>query len=203
MAEQETPAIVLHEVERRYRQGEATLEILTGAELQCGRASRSRWSRRRAPANRRCCISPACSSMPDGGEVYHRRRADLDAVAMPRARASAATTIGFVYQFHHLLPEFSALENVMLPQLIRGLPRARRATRARAVVLSRPRPSGSPTARPNCPAASSSASRSPARSPTRRASCWPTSRPAISTHTPPTMSSRRCTQLVKPPASPR
>ena len=38
--------------------------------------------------------------------------------------------IGFVYQFHHLLPEFSAAENIMLPQMIRGLPRAEAETRA-------------------------------------------------------------------------
>jgi lipoprotein-releasing system ATP-binding protein len=42
-------------------------------------------------------------------------------------------TLGFVYQFHHLLPEFSALENVMLPQMIAGV--ARSAAREKAAAL--------------------------------------------------------------------
>jgi len=42
--------------------------------------------------------------------------------------------IGFVYQFHHLLPEFSALENVVLPQLANGVPRREAAARARELL---------------------------------------------------------------------
>ena len=66
---------------------------------------------------------------PDGGEVY------IDSVATSHMSDTARTRIrrtdiGFVYQFHHLLPEFSAVENVMLPQMIRGLKRAEAQTRA-------------------------------------------------------------------------
>jgi lipoprotein-releasing system ATP-binding protein len=56
---------------------------------------------------------------PDSGEVYiaGKATAALDDAGRTALRR---TEIGFVYQFHHLLPEFSALENVAMPQLIRG-----------------------------------------------------------------------------------
>jgi lipoprotein-releasing system ATP-binding protein len=54
-----------------------------------------------------------CSTLPDHRRTALRRRA-----------------IGFVYQFHHLLPEFSALENVVLPQMIDGISRGAAAKRA-------------------------------------------------------------------------
>jgi lipoprotein-releasing system ATP-binding protein len=71
---------------------------------------------------------------PSAGEVY------IDAVAtsqlsdVQRTRIRR-TEIGFVYQAHHLLPEFSALENVIMPQMIRGLSR-REATKRAAELLS-------------------------------------------------------------------
>ncbi|KRA83524.1 ABC transporter ATP-binding protein [Altererythrobacter sp. Root672] len=44
--------------------------------------------------------------------------------------------LGFVYQFHHLLPDFTAQENVMLPQLVRGVERAQAAVRAEELLAS-------------------------------------------------------------------
>ena len=69
---------------------------------------------------------------PDAGEVYIDAVAtsNLSDIARTRIRR---TEIGFVYQFHHLLPEFSALENVVLPQMIHGL--SRREANARGTEL--------------------------------------------------------------------
>ena len=66
----------------------------------------------------------------DGGEVFldGEPTAALSDAARTRLRRNS---IGFVYQAHHLLPEFSAIENVMLPQMVRGLGRERGA-KARA-----------------------------------------------------------------------
>ena len=105
----------------------------TASSLRSGRGSRLRWSRHRAPASRRCCTSPACSSIPITGDVYIDGRSTSILADHERTRIRR-NEIGFVYQSHHLLPEFSALENVMLPQMIRGLARAPRP-RPRAVEL--------------------------------------------------------------------
>jgi lipoprotein-releasing system ATP-binding protein len=43
-------------------------------------------------------------------------------------------SLGFIYQFHHLLPDFNALENIILPQMIRGLPLVDATTRAEALL---------------------------------------------------------------------
>ena len=187
---EDIPILFLHAVERTYRQGDATLHILNGAELAV-------W-----PGQSVALVAPSGAGKstllhiagllehPDGGEVYIDGRATAILPDAERTRIRR-NEIGFVYQSHHLLPEFTALENVMLPQMIRGLSRAarRRSARSSCSAISACA-TGSPTGRRNCPAASSSASRSRARSPTRRASCWPTSRPAISTCTPPTTCSR-------------
>ncbi|SFR15226.1 ABC transporter ATP-binding protein [Poseidonocella sedimentorum] len=59
-----------------------------------------------------------------------------DFAALPDRRRTIARRrdVGFVYQFHHLLPEFSALENVMLPQLANGATRAEARARAAALL---------------------------------------------------------------------
>ncbi|AXC50331.1 ABC transporter ATP-binding protein [Paracoccus suum] len=70
---------------------------------------------------------------PDEGQVVLQGR-DLTG-ASDRLRTQARRReLGFVYQFHHLLPEFSALENVVLPQLANGTPAGAARTRARSLL---------------------------------------------------------------------
>jgi lipoprotein-releasing system ATP-binding protein len=66
---------------------------------------------------------------PDAGEVYISGE-PCGTLSDDRRTAIRRLEIGFVYQFHHLLPEFSALENIMMPQLIKGLPKKESAERA-------------------------------------------------------------------------
>ena len=66
---------------------------------------------------------------PDGGEVYLAGQPTTGLSDAERTRLRR-TEIGFVYQAHYLLPEFSAVENVMLPQMLRGLPRGEARARA-------------------------------------------------------------------------
>ena len=72
---------------------------------------------------------------PDAGEVKFQGEI-LNSMSDRKRTAIRRREIGFIYQFHHLLPEFSALENVMLPQLANGQSRSLAKSRA-AELLSK------------------------------------------------------------------
>ena len=126
------PILHLKQVERRYPEGDGFLEILRGAELVL------------KPGEMAALVGPSGAGKstllhvagllerPDGGEVLIGGRSTRAMSEAERTR-TRREEIGFVYQFHHLLPEFSALENVVMPQMIRGL--ARKEARKRATEL--------------------------------------------------------------------
>jgi lipoprotein-releasing system ATP-binding protein len=70
---------------------------------------------------------------PDGGRITVRGADCTDLSEAERTRVRLAT-IGFVYQFHHLLPEFTALDNVAIPLMIAGASRKGAAERARTLL---------------------------------------------------------------------
>lgn len=125
----EPPALYLTGIKRSYVQGERSLDILKGAELAI-------W-----PGEIVALVAPSGTGKstllhvagllekPDAGDIYlggepASAQDDKGRTALRRNH------IGFVYQSHHLLPEFSALENVVLPQLIAGLKRGEAERRA-------------------------------------------------------------------------
>jgi lipoprotein-releasing system ATP-binding protein len=116
----QTPAVFLNAIERRYVQGDATLEILRGAELALWSGESVALVAPSGAGKSTLLHIAGLLERQDAGEVYVNgvatsHLADAERTAIRR------TEIGFVYQFHHLMPEFSAMENVILPQMIRGL----------------------------------------------------------------------------------
>jgi lipoprotein-releasing system ATP-binding protein len=127
------PSLFLSRVERRYPQGEGFLHVLRGADLAI-------W-----PGEIVALVAPSGTGKstllhvagllekPDGGEVYVGSRPTASMSDKERTRIRREE-LGFVYQFHHLLPEFSALENVVMPQIIRGLKKSDARERARQLL---------------------------------------------------------------------
>jgi lipoprotein-releasing system ATP-binding protein len=123
------PALCLEKVERRYDQAGSPLEILRGADF-CLWGGQSVALVAPSGAGKSTLLHIAgLLEKPDAGEVFI---ADEPTSGMDDAVRTALrrSEIGFVYQFHHLLPEFSALENIMLPQMIGGISRREAADRA-------------------------------------------------------------------------
>jgi len=122
-------ALQLIGIERHFQQGERTLEVLRGVDLTI------------RPGEIVALVAPSGAGKstllqiaglldrPTAGQVLIDGR-DVTGLG-DRARTDArGRLLGFVYQFHHLLPEFSALENVSIPQRVMGRSRAEARDRA-------------------------------------------------------------------------
>jgi lipoprotein-releasing system ATP-binding protein len=126
------PVLSIRGLERSYVTGAGKLTVLRGAEIDV------------RPGEIVGLIGPSGSGKssllhaagllerPDAGRITVLGQDCSDLSDRQRTRVRLAT-IGFVYQFHHLLPEFTALDNVALPQMIAGV--SRRAAQARALTL--------------------------------------------------------------------
>lgn len=127
-----TPTLQLKDITRSFQQGDKTIDVLKGIDLAI------------APGEIVALVGPSGAGkttllqiaglleLPSGGEVLMNGKncndlPDHDRTSLRREFA------GFVYQFHYLLQEFSALENVMLPGLIAG--KSRKICKARAEEL--------------------------------------------------------------------
>ncbi|MGY5779246.1 ABC transporter ATP-binding protein [Rhizobium sp. LEGMi135b] len=116
-------------VERHYGQGETRLSILKGADFTLRSGEMVALVAPSGTGKSTLLHVAGLLEHPDGGEVLVNGQA-CEALSDDRRTAVRRSEIGFVYQFHHLLPEFSALENIMMPQLISGLSRKDASVRA-------------------------------------------------------------------------
>jgi len=131
--DEDYPLIFLHKISRQFRQGDATLDILKGAELAVWGGQSVALVAPSGAGKSTLLHIAGLLEHPDAGEVYVDSVATSQLSDMQRTRIRR-TDIGFIYQFHHLLPEFSALENVMLPQMIRGLKKSETVKRASEIL---------------------------------------------------------------------
>jgi len=127
------PVLALDGVERRYGKGETAVEVLTGASLTLY-AGQSVALIAPSGAGKSTLLHLAgLLERPTAGEVIVSG-APTTAMNDEQRTALRRNEIGFIYQFHHLLPEFSALENLILPQMIAGLSRGEAAKRGRELL---------------------------------------------------------------------
>jgi lipoprotein-releasing system ATP-binding protein len=118
---------------RGFAEGSGSLQVLRGLQLQVAAAERVAIVGVSGSGKTTLLQVLGGLDAPDAGQVLVQGQ---DIHAMPERQRCALRncTLGFIYQFHHLLPEFSALENVAMPLLVRREPVAEAMARARELL---------------------------------------------------------------------
>jgi lipoprotein-releasing system ATP-binding protein len=119
----------LSDVTRRYREGEGQLEVFGGLNLSIKAGEIVALVGQSGAGKSSLLHIAGLLEAPTSGEIFIEGRAASQLPDSERTRIRR-DRVGFVYQAHHLLPEFDALENVALPQMIAGKSRADAAMEA-------------------------------------------------------------------------
>jgi len=127
------PHLRLSALTRDFRQGDATLHVLRGVELTINTGEMVSLVGPSGAGKSTLLQIAGLLERPTSGDV------EIDGQSCGKLGDKARTLLrreklGFVYQHHHLLPEFTASENVMIPQLIHGVPKSKARERANALL---------------------------------------------------------------------
>jgi len=124
-----SPILDIQNLYRTYGEGEHALEVLKDTNLKIHSGEMVALVAPSGTGKSTLLHSAGLLERPDDGEVFINGEPTRQLEDRKRTKIRRVD-IGFVYQFHHLLPEFSAKENIMVPQMVRGIGRNEAASHA-------------------------------------------------------------------------
>ena len=120
-------------ITKTFRMGAAEIEVLRGVDFSVAEGDRVAILGQSGVGKSTLLHVLGTLDRPSAGSVHFRGQ-DLSGRSTDELASFRNESLGFVFQFHHLLPEFDAVENVMMPGLIRGLAFAEMRERATAIL---------------------------------------------------------------------
>ncbi len=120
-------------MERTYGEGKHALTVLNGANLDIAAGEMVALVAPSGTGKSTLLHSAGLLERPDAGDVYIKGRPTRELADRERTNLRRSA-IGFVYQFHHLLPEFTAEENLMIPQMLAGVSKPVASARSRELL---------------------------------------------------------------------